>query len=36
VRAIADAHGGKIHVESKPEGGTTVRIALPTKSALEQ
>jgi len=36
VRAIADAHGAEIHVESTPKRGTTVRIALPTKAAREE
>jgi signal transduction histidine kinase len=30
VRAIASAHGGRIELESSPEGGTTVAIAVPT------
>jgi signal transduction histidine kinase len=30
VRAIASAHGGRIELESSPESGTTVGIAVPT------
>ena len=29
VRAIAEAHGSKIHIESTTDVGTTVRIVLP-------
>jgi signal transduction histidine kinase len=36
VRAIAEAHGSKIHVESAPKGGTTVKIVLPPAAGREQ
>ena len=36
VRAIAEAHGSKIHVETAPEGGTTVKIVLPPAAGREQ
>jgi K+-sensing histidine kinase KdpD len=36
VRAIAEAHGSKIHIESTTEAGTTVRIVLPQAAGREQ
>jgi signal transduction histidine kinase len=34
VRAILEAHGGRLAVESGPERGTTVRVRLPVKANL--
>jgi signal transduction histidine kinase len=31
VRAIAHAHGGKVHAEPRDGGGLTVRVTLPTE-----
>jgi hypothetical protein len=36
VRAIAEAHGSKIHIESTTDVGTTVRIVLPLAAGHEQ
>jgi signal transduction histidine kinase len=36
VRAIAEAHGSTIHIESTTEAGTTVRIVLPLAAGHEQ
>jgi two-component system OmpR family sensor kinase len=33
VRAIVDAHGGEVELESTPGAGTTVRVALPRVAA---
>jgi signal transduction histidine kinase len=33
VRAIAQAHGGEVEVESSPGEGTTFRLVLPAASA---
>lgn len=31
VRKIVEQHGGNIHVTSKPDEGTTIKLSLPTK-----
>jgi signal transduction histidine kinase len=33
ARRLVEAHGGTIHVECPPEGGTTVTIVLPVERA---
>ncbi|MFO7323575.1 MAG: HAMP domain-containing sensor histidine kinase [Chloroflexota bacterium] len=33
VKGVVDKHGGKIHVESKPEEGTTFLVTLPRRPA---
>jgi signal transduction histidine kinase len=32
VRGVAEAHGGRVHVESTPEAGTTFTLSLPLDS----
>ncbi len=34
-RSIVEAHGGKIRAENNPQGGATVRFALPTREGAE-
>ena len=31
AKSIVEAHGGKVHLESRPGGGTTVRLRLPRR-----
>jgi putative PEP-CTERM system histidine kinase len=35
AKMIVDAHGGKIHVKSKPDRGTTVRVTLPVRPSSQ-
>jgi two-component system OmpR family sensor kinase len=34
VAGIAEAHGGSVTLDSDPEGGTTVTVALPRKASV--
>lgn len=35
VRAVAEAHGGRVHAEPLPEGGLTVTVSLPRSADAE-
>jgi two-component system sensor kinase FixL len=34
-RSIVEAHGGKIRAENNPQGGATVRFALPASEGAQ-
>ena len=36
VRAVAEAHGGTVHLESPPEGGARFVVALPAARPAER
>ena len=36
VKTIVEAHGGKVHIESEPNTGTTVRLTLPRNEVLPE